>query len=246
MTIPLRGPASSTVARLLYPRQCRACRRHGTSGNERRPPAYDPGGSVCSRASKTGNPYASTDVYGCNATTRASTLPPGSESAPPPPGRQLWCAREVQMPMYAPGVGGGQAPCRFDVPNMPNYAWPSYSPYPNYASVTYPRRGAHLGHTSAPSILIRRSRWDGGRSRCNGMWAGGSLNESYGYRSQMNGPLRVLPADTFQVANAWISANPQAQGCAGRSTSRSATAKAGHRAHGGQKRRPGAGSLQRQ
>ncbi len=44
------------------------------------------------------------------------------------------------LPMCTPGVGGAQAPTRFDVPNMPNYAWPSYASYPNYAAVTYPRQ----------------------------------------------------------------------------------------------------------
>jgi hypothetical protein len=34
----------------------------------------------------------------------------------------------------------GPAPVRYDQPNMPNYAWPSYAAYPNYAAVTYPRQ----------------------------------------------------------------------------------------------------------
>lgn len=36
------------------------------------------------------------------------------------------------------GMGGG-AP-RYDQPNLPNYAWPSYAAYPNYAAVTYPKQ----------------------------------------------------------------------------------------------------------
>ncbi len=44
------------------------------------------------------------------------------------------------MPMYAPGMRGGVAPARYDQPCMPNYAWPSYAAYPNYASVTYPKQ----------------------------------------------------------------------------------------------------------
>ncbi len=44
------------------------------------------------------------------------------------------------MPMATPGVGGAVAPTRFDAPNMPNYAWPSYASHPNYAAVTYPRQ----------------------------------------------------------------------------------------------------------
>ncbi|MCG8585611.1 MAG: hypothetical protein MI757_12950 [Pirellulales bacterium] len=44
------------------------------------------------------------------------------------------------QPAYAPGIGGGVAPVRYDAPHMPNYAWPSYAPYPNYGAVTYPRQ----------------------------------------------------------------------------------------------------------
>ncbi|MFO0923021.1 MAG: BON domain-containing protein [Pirellulales bacterium] len=37
-----------------------------------------------------------------------------------------------------PSYGGGVP--RYDQPNMPNYAWPSYAAYPNYAAVTYPKQ----------------------------------------------------------------------------------------------------------
>jgi hypothetical protein len=43
-------------------------------------------------------------------------------------------------PMYSAGAQGGVAPVRYDQPCMPNYAWPSYAAYPNYAAVTYPRQ----------------------------------------------------------------------------------------------------------
>jgi len=50
------------------------------------------------------------------------------------------------MPMGGPGMGGGgmggpggmAVPVRGNGPNMPNYAWPSYSAYPNYAALQYP------------------------------------------------------------------------------------------------------------
>jgi len=43
------------------------------------------------------------------------------------------------MPMQGgPGYGGGTP--RYDQPNMPNYAWPSYAAHPNYAAVTYPKQ----------------------------------------------------------------------------------------------------------
>ncbi len=42
------------------------------------------------------------------------------------------------MPMGAAGVGMPPVPMRGDGPNMPNYAWPSYATYPNYAALQYP------------------------------------------------------------------------------------------------------------
>ena len=36
------------------------------------------------------------------------------------------------------GMGGMPVPVRGDGPNMPNYAWPSYAAYPNYAALQYP------------------------------------------------------------------------------------------------------------
>ncbi len=42
------------------------------------------------------------------------------------------------MPMGGTGVGMPPVPMRADGPNMPNYAWPSYSAYPNYAGLQYP------------------------------------------------------------------------------------------------------------
>lgn len=46
-----------------------------------------------------------------------------------------------QMAPRAPmAVPTGVAPARYDQPNMPNYAWPSYAAYPNYAAVTYPKQ----------------------------------------------------------------------------------------------------------
>jgi osmotically-inducible protein OsmY len=42
------------------------------------------------------------------------------------------------VPM-APYAAGGAGP-RYDRPNLPNYAWPGYAAYPNYAAVTYPQQ----------------------------------------------------------------------------------------------------------
>jgi hypothetical protein len=42
--------------------------------------------------------------------------------------------------MTNPAAQGGVAPARYDQPCLPNYAWPSYAAYPNYAAVTYPKQ----------------------------------------------------------------------------------------------------------
>ena len=45
------------------------------------------------------------------------------------------------MPMYPVPQGGCYANGpHYDGPNMPNYAWPGYAAYPNYAAVTYPQQ----------------------------------------------------------------------------------------------------------
>ncbi len=44
-------------------------------------------------------------------------------------------------PQYAmPDQYGQQNAVRYDRPYMPNYAWPSYAAYPNYAQVCYPKQ----------------------------------------------------------------------------------------------------------
>ncbi len=45
------------------------------------------------------------------------------------------------LPMYQPGAAqAGASRACYDQPCMPNYAWPSYAAYPNYAAVTYPKQ----------------------------------------------------------------------------------------------------------
>ncbi|HTU27039.1 MAG TPA: BON domain-containing protein [Pirellulales bacterium] len=46
------------------------------------------------------------------------------------------------LPAYTPGPNGSPPPAAYDQPYMPNYAWPSYAAYPNYAAVTYPKQYA--------------------------------------------------------------------------------------------------------
>lgn len=44
------------------------------------------------------------------------------------------------IPAHLPSPGAAQVPARYDHPNLPGYAWPSYAAYPNYAAVTYPKQ----------------------------------------------------------------------------------------------------------
>lgn len=53
---------------------------------------------------------------------------------------QPQAAPQMPVPAHMPGGNVGIAPARFDHPNLPGYAWPSYAPYPNYAAVTYPKQ----------------------------------------------------------------------------------------------------------
>ena len=77
--------------------------------------------------------------------TPAPVPAPPAPNATPLPMAQPNAAQPAPAPMgVAPMANGplpmGSAPIRYDQPNLPNYAWPSYSPYPNYASVTYPKQ----------------------------------------------------------------------------------------------------------
>ncbi|MFV1966145.1 MAG: BON domain-containing protein [Pirellulaceae bacterium] len=70
--------------------------------------------------------------------------PPRRGQVPVPfaPARPV--SHNVQAQMMSPvpmsGAGVGIAPARFDHPQLPGYAWPSYAPYPNYGAVTYPKQ----------------------------------------------------------------------------------------------------------
>ncbi|MCA9213336.1 MAG: BON domain-containing protein [Planctomycetales bacterium] len=47
----------------------------------------------------------------------------------------------VGAPAMTPvAMQGGVAQAGYDQPSMPGYAWPSYSAYPNYGSLTYPHQ----------------------------------------------------------------------------------------------------------
>jgi hypothetical protein len=68
---------------------------------------------------------------------KAPSPMPSAYPQPPLPIARANGAAMSQAPMAIPT---GAAPARYDQPNVPNYAWPSYAPYPNYAALTYPKQ----------------------------------------------------------------------------------------------------------
>jgi len=65
--------------------------------------------------------------------------PVADAGVPPAPGGMAGAPMAGgPMPMGGTGVGMPPVPMRGDGPNMPNYAWPSYAAYPNYAALQYP------------------------------------------------------------------------------------------------------------
>lgn len=56
------------------------------------------------------------------------------------PAEMMEPVQGAPMPAHVPSPMAGPAPAYYDQPNMPNYAWPSYAAYPNYAGLTYPRQ----------------------------------------------------------------------------------------------------------
>jgi osmotically-inducible protein OsmY len=84
----------------------------------------------------------------------AYQTPPGAPVGPPgapvgPPGAPQFPGSDQPMPGGVPPMGApipatGPGPQSsgpaYDNPNLPQYGWPSYAQYPNYAAVTYPNQ----------------------------------------------------------------------------------------------------------
>ena len=76
---------------------------------------------------------------------------PAAQLAQVPTGQQqlgypvpMTYVAQVQPPAYVPGhaasVPSPVARTRYDHPQVPSYAWPTYASHPNYAAVTYPKQ----------------------------------------------------------------------------------------------------------
>lgn len=67
-----------------------------------------------------------------------------TQTAPRMPARTATPAMPTGYPQAAPAAHGQPVPAQtaghmvYNRPNMPEYAWPAYAPYDNYAQVTYP------------------------------------------------------------------------------------------------------------
>jgi hypothetical protein len=88
-----------------------------------------------------GNPYAGYHAaYGQTPVAFAPAQPASAEiadsiNAAGAAGVGPYCATS---PTVAMGGYGG-AGVRYDHPNLPAYAWPTYAAHPNYGAVTYPK-----------------------------------------------------------------------------------------------------------
>ncbi|MEN6457788.1 MAG: BON domain-containing protein [Thermoguttaceae bacterium] len=72
---------------------------------------------------------------------RRMVAPARTAMQPAVRGPVAYGANGAPVPTYSPATArAGVAPARYDQPCMPNYAWPSYAAYPNYAAVTYPKQ----------------------------------------------------------------------------------------------------------
>jgi len=102
------------------------------------------GGQVTRTAMRTGmgEPMSLPAPGGYDGPTVDGQMVPGTmqygEGGPVEGGYAGGGAGGGPMAMGGTGVGMPPVPVRGDGPNMPNYAWPSYSAYPNYAALQYP------------------------------------------------------------------------------------------------------------
>lgn len=69
----------------------------------------------------------------------AATPAPATPPMPPRTMRPRPAAVPPAPPAWAHG-GAAATGAVYDQPAMPNYAWPTYAAYPNYAALTYPRQ----------------------------------------------------------------------------------------------------------
>lgn len=77
-------------------------------------------------------------VMAPGAAMMAMAQPAGQPA--PMPGAPLPVGGMPMQPQYITPANMATPPAQYDQPNMPNYAWPSYAAYPNYAALSYPKQ----------------------------------------------------------------------------------------------------------
>jgi hypothetical protein len=104
----------------------------------------NPDPSAPAQVDRLANSYHSSEVTPVSAEEATEEAPQAMRvpvQARPVAGNHAAYNQGRPMPMYtAANSRAGVAPTRYDQPCMPNYAWPSYAAYPNYAAVTYPKQ----------------------------------------------------------------------------------------------------------
>lgn len=83
------------------------------------------------------NPYANQAMYG--GPMRAPIRPAAFQQEPGAPPAGPMGAGMPALPMPPMPMARANAGQVYDMPNLPNYAWPSYAQYPNAAAITYPK-----------------------------------------------------------------------------------------------------------
>ena len=76
------------------------------------------------------------------ATTQVAQLPAAAQPQVRYPVPMTYVAQmpPAYVPAHAASVPSPVARTRYDHPQMPAYAWPTYASHPNYAAVTYPKQ----------------------------------------------------------------------------------------------------------
>ncbi len=86
-------------------------------------------------------PFAPSTVSNYQEGFVSSTPIPGIPIASPQGGMPASASTGMQSPVpMNMGQSYGAGVPRYDQPQMPGYAWPSYAAYPNYSAVTYPKQ----------------------------------------------------------------------------------------------------------
>lgn len=107
------------------------------------PALAQPSGIPAQLASSRMEPVSVDEVPQMAAPQRMSQPAPVAQVAAPMMGAAAGApvmGAPVQGAPVAMNYGGGVGAPRYDAPNLPNYAWPGYAAYPNYAALTYPQQ----------------------------------------------------------------------------------------------------------